>query len=321
MATPTNLYASYNLRGNAEEVDDQIYNLDPEKTPFASQLSEAKTEVRQPEWQEDYYDAANKDNARLEGDEFAGTVVTPTVMMRNHIQTFTKDIVTSGIANAIKKYGRGSEQDYQMKKKGIEIRTDIEAAMLSANPAVASTNVAASKMAGLELWATSTPQHGVGGSTAAIANASLPTVAPTDGTLRPFTEAILTAGLRAGWENGLDPKVCYLTMLQKSAVNNFAGIATRRVDVERKGMAPIIGVVDVYVWETGPLAFVNVYADRMRNRTLFITDGECLSRLRVRPISRKQMGVTGDNTKEMLVTDVTLKCKNRQGLLKIADLS
>jgi hypothetical protein len=323
MAAPTNTYTSYTLRGNKEDVDNVIYNLDPTATPFVSGLGAGiKVDARNHEWQEDTLSAANKDNAAIEGDDFSGLALTPTLMLRNSIQTFRKDIVTSGVANEIAKYGRDDEQAYQIGKATKDLRKDIEAAMLSANPGVAGNNTTASKMAGLELYANVSLSHGAGGSTAAITNATLPTVAPTDGTQRTLTETIFSAGLQTMWENGGIPKTCYLTMTKKGVVNNtFVGIAQRRVDVPPEGFASIIGAVDIYSWDSGPVAFVPVYQDRIRQRTLFVTDGACVKRGYLRPIRKEKMGKTGDNVKEILVTDVTLKVTNRRGVLKIADLS
>jgi hypothetical protein len=323
MPAPTNLYASYNLRGAKEGVDDKIYNLSPDKTPFLSSLQSEKTEVRQPEWQEDSYAAPNKDNALIEGDEFAGEARTPTFMMRNHVQTFSKQIVTSGVANAIAKYGRGSEQDLQTEKAAIELRMDIEAAMLSNNIAVAVGAGTAGKMAGLETIANVNAQHGASGSTPAPTSGTLPAVAPTDGTQRALTQAIFKSGLQAMWNSGADPKVCYLTVGQKETINGFAAsaLAQNRVDIAKEGKASVIGAVDIYVWETSAISFVPIYNNRLRTRTLFVSDGESAKRVYLRPVSKMQMGKTGDNSKTMLVTDVTLKVTNRIGFLKFADLS
>jgi hypothetical protein len=322
MAAPTNTYTSYSLRGQREDVDNQIYNLDPKETPFISSLGKAfKAESRTHEWQEDTNQAANKDNAMVEGDDFAGQAQTPTLLLRNCLQTFTKQIVTSGIANAIGKYGRDDEHDYLAKKAMVDIRKDIEAAFLSNNVAVAGNNTTASKMAGLELFANINVSSGAGGSTAAITNGTLPTVAPTDGTTRALTEGILTSALRSAWENGGHPKVAYLTMNQKAAVNGFTGIANRQINVGKSEFASVVGVVDIYTWEQGPIAFVPLWSDRIRNRTMFITDGESIKRGNLRPLSNKPMGATGDNKKTMYVTDVTMKVTNRRGVTKIADLT
>lgn len=320
MTAPTNTYTSYSLRGSAEDVDNKIYNMDPEETSFVSSLGSFKVDARIHQWQEDTYRAANKDNARVEGDDFSGSAQSPTLMLQNSIQTFTEDIVTSGVADAIKKYGRKSEHQYQLGKAAVALRKDIEAAMLSNNGGVAGNNTTASKLAGLEVFANVNVSHGAGGSTAAISNATLPTTAPTDGTTRALTSSIFLASLRTMWENGGKPSVCYLTINQKAVVDGFTGVSELRTDANGKA-AKVLGTVAVYVWETGPVSFVPIHADRLRNRTLFITDGDCIERGYLRPVSRDRMGKTGDNTKTMLVTDVTMKVTNRRGVAKIADLS
>ncbi|MGL4574041.1 MAG: SU10 major capsid protein, partial [Burkholderiaceae bacterium] len=89
----------------------------------------------------------------------------------------------------------------------------------------------------------------------------------------------------------------------------------------RTGLANIIGAVDIYSWETGPIAFVPIYNTQIRARTMFLSDGESAKRMFIRPIKKERMGKTGDSSKDMLVTDVTLKVTNRRGMLKIADLT
>lgn len=321
MPIPTNTFQTFQLRGNAEDVDNKIYNLDPEETPFLSSLESEQISARTPQWQEDTLAAASANNAMIEGDDFSGLAIVPTTVLTNVVQTHRKDIVTSGLAKAIKKYGRSDEHAYHLGKAAIDIRKDIEAAMLSNNIGVAGATGTASKMAGLELYANVNPQHNGVGATAAITNATLPVTAPTDGATRALTEPIFTAALRQQWENGVSPKICYLAMVQKQVVNGFAGIGTRMIQVPPRGMATIIGVSDIYVWETGPVAFVPVYADRIRARTLFITDGNSIKRCFIRGIQREKMGKTGDTDKTMLVTDVTLKVTNRKGVMKIAELA
>jgi Family of unknown function (DUF5309) len=325
MASPTNTYTTYTARGQAEDVDNKIYNLDPEETPFASAADSEQVHSKNPQWQEDNFFTPNKDNAAVEGDDFSGRSITPTFVLTNTMQTIREDIVTSGINNAIKKYGRGqganSEQDYQNRKAMIAVKRHAEAAMLSNNIGVVGNTTTAAKMAGLELYADQNAQSGVGGSTVALTNGTLPTVAPTDGTTRALTSAIFTTACQTMWQAGVKPKVAYLSMAQKAAVNGFTSIASQRNDTPPSGLAKIIGAVDVYVWETGPIAFVPIYNTQIRSRTMFLTDGESVKRAFIRPIQKSRMGPTGDNTKDMLVTDVTLKVTNRRGVMKIADLT
>jgi Family of unknown function (DUF5309) len=325
MTAPTNTYTTYTSRGQAEDVDNKIYNLDPEETPFASTADSEQVVSKNPQWQEDTYFTPNKDNAAVEGDDFSGRAITPTTVLTNTMQTIREDIVTSGINNAIKKYGRGmgvdSEQDYQARKAMIAIKRHVEAAMLSNNIGVVGNTTTAAKMAGLELYTDLNASHGPGGSTVAVTNGTLPVVAPTDGTTRALTAAVFTAALQAMWQNGAKPSVCYLSMGQKAVVNTFTSIASQRNDTPPSGMAKIIGAVDVYMWEVGPIAFVPIYNTQLRSRTLFITDGDSMSRNFIRPIKRSKISPTGDASKDMLITDVTLKVKNRRGVIKVADLA
>ncbi|MGL4575864.1 MAG: SU10 major capsid protein, partial [Burkholderiaceae bacterium] len=148
MAQPTNTVSTYNIRGIAEDVDNKIYILDQTETPFLSSLEADKITQRSPQWQEDTYRAANKDNALIEGDDFTGGARTPTNVLTNVMQTFSEQIVTSRIANKTRKYGRDSQQGYEMKKAMIALKKDAEAAFLSNNIAAVGTNATASKMAG-----------------------------------------------------------------------------------------------------------------------------------------------------------------------------
>jgi hypothetical protein len=321
MAAPTNTLVTYSLRGQKEDVDDSIYNFDPTATPFVSSLGSFKVDARTHQWQEDTLRAPNKDNAAIEGDDFTGSARTPTFLLRNVIQTVREDVVTSGLSNAIAKYGRKSEQDYQMAKTMILVRQDVEAAFLSNNIGVVGNATTASKIAGLELYANVNVLHGATGSTAAIANDTLPVVAPTDGTLRALDETIWRTALRTMWESGAKPSVAYLSINQKSAIDQFAGTATRRTDIKPSSYNQIVGSVGMYYWEGQIISFVPVYNNRIRNRTLFITDGECIERGYVRPLKKYSIAPTGDAEKEMVLTDVCLKVKNRKGVMKVADLS
>jgi Family of unknown function (DUF5309) len=323
MAALTNTATTYGLRGQKESYDKKIYNKSPEETLFASSLTSEEVDAREHNWQEDSYANANKDNARVEGDEFAGNAIVPTFILRNVHQTFTKDIITSGLANRIAKYGRGDEQPYQVDKATTELLKDVEAGLLSNNIGVVGSNPTASKVAGLELYSDLNVSSGVGGSTTALVNATLPVVAPVDGTQRALTEAIFTATLRGMWENGGTPRSVYSAMSQKAVMNAFPGIANRQINLSANPnqKVPVFGVVVLYDWETGPIALKPLYADRIRARTLFVTDDESVKRTFIRPLSKKVIAPSGDAMKTMLLTDVSLKVTNRRGIAKIADLT
>jgi hypothetical protein len=320
MPSPANTSTTYGLRGIKEDVDGKIYTLDAEDTPFASSLAAEKQTQRVHQWQENVFTAPNKDNALIEGDDHSGAARPQTFILANTFQTLSKQFVVSNLANAVDKYGRENESSFQKMNAMMEIKRDCEAALLSNNVSVTGSSVLASKTAGIELFATQNALHGAGGSTAALTNATAPTTAPTDGTTRAFTAALFGQALSAMWEVGAKPKVAFMTMGQKNVFNAFPSIAQNRVDVAPKGLASIIGSVDIYSWDTGPIAIVPVYGTRLRSRTVIISDGESCKRTYLRPIQSIEVAPTGDSKKTMIVTDIGLKVTNRNGICKIADL-
>ena len=53
--------------------------------------------------------------------------------------------------------------------------------------------------------------------------------------------------LDVAWEDGGDPTVILCTAKQKKAIDAFAGVATRFVDVDRAAQASIVGAANLYV--------------------------------------------------------------------------
>ena len=149
MAQPTNTFDSYAAIGNKEDLEDKIYMVSPEKTPVVSSIRRFSATQRLHEWQRDSLATPNKDNAVIEGDDRTGTPLTATSRVANTVQLFDKVAVVSGTQEKTKAAGRGSEMKYQVSKKMVELKRDIEAMVLSDNVAVAGNSTTARKSAGL----------------------------------------------------------------------------------------------------------------------------------------------------------------------------
>lgn len=63
---PTNMLQTYTVIGQKEDVDDKIYRVSPEETPFVSMIGRKSVDAVTPEWQRDALRAA-ADNAKAEG--------------------------------------------------------------------------------------------------------------------------------------------------------------------------------------------------------------------------------------------------------------
>jgi hypothetical protein len=70
-------------------------------------------------------------NAVLEGSSAQSADLTPTTLVNNVTQILRKVVQVSDTANVTANYGRGKELQYQMEKKGKEIKRDLEFAFLN----------------------------------------------------------------------------------------------------------------------------------------------------------------------------------------------
>jgi hypothetical protein len=68
MAQPTNTFDSYDARGIREDLQDIIYDISPEETPFYSACAKLKATNTFHEWQTDAL-RSSAANAHVEGDE------------------------------------------------------------------------------------------------------------------------------------------------------------------------------------------------------------------------------------------------------------
>src|SRR5882672_4824726 len=189
MATqPANLFDRFDVNPSVrEDLIDKIYNVSPDEVPVTTAFGKGTATNTYHEWQRDNLATPNKDNALIDGQDFDAQALTPTERIGNYCQIFGKQPAVSRRANIVKKAGQGSSMAYQKAKLLKEAKRDIEAMVLSANPAVAGNSTTASKSAGLGAMiytnistTGTTPAHTSGAAT----------VAPTAGTARAFTEAL-----------------------------------------------------------------------------------------------------------------------------------
>ncbi len=319
MAQPANTFSRYTQIGSRESLQDIINDVSRAETPFYSMVKKSEMDVRNTfhEWQTDVLAGSNKDNAIIEGDTFSAQVTSPTTRVGNYTQIFEKPFILSRTAMRMSTAGRKNELNYQVIKKGKEIKRDFEAAALSQNAAVAGNNTTARKMAGMETWTATNANHGAGGSTTVIA-AGAPTTAPVDGTARAFTETILKAVLAVAWPNGADTKTLFLGPAQKQVFSTFPGIAQTRFDLRGEDQSTIIGAADKYVGDFG--SFYTIPSIQIRNRTALGIDPDMVEVKHLDPMDKEQMAKISDGEQWRLVWETTLCCKSERAHFKVADL-
>ncbi|MFD1326754.1 DUF5309 domain-containing protein [Mycoplana ramosa] len=294
-----------------EDLSNIISMISPEETPFVSSIGKTKATATKHEWLQDSLAAANKDNAVAEGADAGDAALATTVRLSNQAQIFSKVGVVSGTLQAVSTAGTSDELARQIAKAGKEIKRDIEAAMVSANPSVA---VGTRKLGGAEAWIKTNAQHGANGATAGYSAGAVGAV--TAGTGRALTETMFISALQGIWNEGGDPKIVIAPGTLKSKISSFVGAGTKQQMAKDK---TVYQAVDTFVSDFGT---VSVLPHRfMSTTTVICFDPDLWNQAVVRSISKEKLAKTGDSDKFQLITEVTLECLNEAGNAKIADLN
>jgi hypothetical protein len=321
MTQPANLYDRYDVNPSVrEDLIDKIYNVTPEKTPVSTAFGKTTATNTYHEWQRDALATPNKDNALIDGDDFNAQALTPTDRIGNYCQIFAKQPAISRRANIVKKAGMGTSMAYQKAKLLIECRRDVEASVLSLNPAVAGNSTTASKSAGLGCFIYTNTDNGAGGSTPAHTSGA-PLVAPTAGTARAFTEQLLKNVLQKVFVNSSDiPEMAVMSPTHKALFSAFTGIAVNRYQVKDGDQGHIVGGADIYMSDFGQLTIVPHYIMAGAS-TVYLINPDYGSLAFLDGFRFEDMGKTGDSDKVLLTADTSLQVDNEKAFGKIADLT
>jgi hypothetical protein len=317
MTAPTNTVTSVNNIGIREDLENKIYRVAPDETPFSSNIG--KTKVANGtlhEWQTESLAAADETNAHLEGDD-VGTLDAANLPSRvgNRCQIFWK---TGGVARTqeiVDKAGRKSEMNRQKVLKGIEIRRDLEKRAIGNFASVAESGATTRKAAGILAWVTTNvsavgANGGFSGGTVAAA---------TNGAQRPFTEALVKAVQLLGFNNGAKFSQAYMGGSHKQQFSAFTGIASIRKDAPGDKMATIIGAADVYVGDFGKLTLIPHPYGLTRDCVLVDPDMVAIGTLD--GIKTRALGVSGDNDRFLMTMEKTLVVRNEKAHGAIRDLT
>ena len=312
MAIVANTYTSYDTTAIREQLDDVIYNIAPTETPFASGISKGKAENIFFEWTSDTLGAA-ANNAQLDGDDVAAfTAIVPPVRIGNRCQISRKVFLVSGTEQAIKKAGRPEEVAYQIALKGKELKRDIETALTQNTTSVTGSTAVARQTRGLEGWVATNNSLGTGG---AAPNPTTNT-APTDGTQRAFTEAMLKSVQQLVFSSGGDASLLMVGPTQKQVVSTFAGNSTR---MDKGEDMKVYAALEIYVGDFGEIKIVpNRF---QRNRTAFLLQMDMWQLMQLRPMATEELAKTGDADKRMLITEYGLKAKQEASSGAVRDLT
>ena len=311
MAIIANTFQSYQSIGTREDLSNVIYNISPSDTPFMSMVGRGKATNTLHEWQTDALDAVAA-NARVEGDEYTYTAVTPTVRLNNQTQISSKTVIVAGTQMATNNAGRDSEMSYQLAKHSKGLKRDMESALTGKVARAAGNTSTARTLGGFETWPTSNVSRG-GGSPAGSGAGS--GAAPVDAaTKRDLTEALLKTVVQSCYTNGGEPSVVMVGPVNKGKVSAFTGRASARQMIDA---TKIQAAADLYSSDFGDFKVIpNRFS---REQTAYIIDPEFWKVVYLRDFKQEEVAKTGDAIKRALLVEYTLQASNQASSGVIAD--
>jgi hypothetical protein len=242
------------------------------------------------QWQEDSLRTANS-NAQVEGADPTFITANPTVMRNNVTQILNEAVVVSDTADTVTVYGRAKEMAYQMQKSASQVKRDLELSLIgNAQVLVAGSSSVARQFAGAQQMVAA------GNLTYCGAGINL-------------TEAFLLTNLQACFVAGAEPTRIQVTPSNSVVVAAFALAAGRYRTIPGDGMdSKLVNVVNFYV---SPFGEVKVEINRfIKASNTLVYDPKQWSKMILRPWTREALAKTGDATKQMIISEQSLKHKN-----------
>ena len=343
-----------------EDLANFITMITRDETPFISSIGKAKATAIYHEWQTDTLEAPGSSRI-AEGQDFlepasGGATATPAVgskfaesgpnrtRLGNYTQINGKTIAVSGTRRAVDQAGVADEYAYQLKKRGTELRRDVEHDMIhsfNVSSAVGSQNSNARSAGGFQSFinAGSTVNYvGEWAAPATTADGTAVTRSSLTTTAAPDKGALALSDIdevmqKIYQEGGKATSIMLSPKLRRDFSDLMVGDSGVRRNLDDKGK--LRQSVDVYMSDFGDIMVVPNYIMGLSNAVQFInsngtpadlaatTDVADFSALiydpmwfniaTLRPLQEVDVGQQGDSTKGMMVEEFTLEVRNPKG--------
>lgn len=329
MSQPSNTFETYDAVGNRETLADMIYMITPSKTPFMSLIGRKSVQGIKPEWQTDALATPSTSNNQPEGNEWEFDAITPTTRVGNYCQISEKGIVISETQEKVLKAGRTSEMAREIRKRGQELKTDMEVTLLSNQASSAGSGNGATNrtLGGFRAWVSTNDSLGGSGASGGYNTSTNVVDAATNGTQRALTKALIDSTMLSVANAGGEPTVLMLSNYAKTVFSTFmsdANVAPQRFETPKTGQTKIVGAADTYLTDFGPLTTLpNVQMTRAGAaiaRNAFLIDPSMVTMGVFRDIDTTDVAKTGDNEKKVINVEYTLVVNNEAAHGCIADL-
>jgi hypothetical protein len=311
MAQVANTFATFNSNRVREQLLNNIWNVSVADTPFVKLIGKESVDGPFVEWLTDTF-AAGAANKVEQGNQAAIVSVTPTVRLSNRTQISEKTFGITGTQEVVEKAGNKSERNYQLSKKMVELKKDVEFGCWNNTTSIAASAGVAPQARGMFGFIDTNV------STSGTKPNPLTNTAAVDGTQRAFTETLLKTVLQSMFDNGadIDSTYIFLPSTQRTVFDTFLAGTTRFDKAEDKALT---ATLEVYIGPFGRVRTVN--ARHMRQREVAIVNPEYVDLGILRTMKDTDLAKIGDTQNVLVNTEWTLLCKNTVAHGSILDLT
>lgn len=320
MAAITNVFTTATAKGLREDLTDQIHRVDVEDTPYQSAIGTSTAKAVLHEWQTEALSAVGQ-NAKPEGQSTTRAAAINTARQSNICQIAEKNATVSGTMEAVDKAGRDREMARQLALKTIELRKDIEYAIIGNQAYDTAATVGGETvrtLRGTEAWLRTNTSRGGGAGADPADPVGTPGTAAVDGDQRPFTETLLLNTLQEVFEAGGNVKMAFMGAYNKRVASTFAGRSASQVMV---GKSTVHQATNRYASDFGDIDFVPHRYMRARTCLLIDPSKAKVAYLPNRRFHRFPLGKVGDGDTNVILSEFTLEVSNERAHGVIADLS
>jgi len=307
---------TYQVEGARESVQDLIGLISPYETPCFTNFRKVSITDKLVYWQEDDLAAASVSNAAIEGADVSAYDASTPGMKTNTTQIFTKAVKVTGSSGAVSWYGRASEEDYMILKRGRELRRDIERVILTDQAMVAGDASTARKLASASrLIDSGNVTFGAGGSATGDA-----------GTDVALSEALVLGAHQACFNAGGNPNWLLVSPFHSTKVANFAYVTNQQIR-DRGNETRYVNAVDLYMSPFGELTVVldrfirGANSGESANGFVFLLETERWFIPQLREIQTEPLAKLGDAVRFMMLSELSLGVEHSKCSALIRDLS
>lgn len=312
MTKVTSALATYDVTTNREDLADAVYRISPVDTPFMSSVPRAKASAVLHEWSLDTIESTNTANARLEGDALTRATSGSPSRLQNYCQISSRDATVTGTERAVNPAGIDDMMAFQMSKKSLALRKDMESILLGNTGQVAGNTTTARKLRSFNAWISGNGSRGASG-----ADSTAATAAATDATagdLVTFTEDLLKDAVKDAFIDGGEPSLVLLGAVNKQKFSAFTGRTSAREDIK---VGTILGAASMYASDFGDLKVVPNRTQRSRD--VWVIDTSKVAVAFLRSFEPQELGRVGDAITRDIISEYTLQMRAPDAHALVAD--